>query len=92
MNTTEINATRLTTIRGPVATELVTASRNHLRQKARLVAIGRSVAGSGFVVTTGGDPVVDRWQAEGAPTCGATWSGDYSGVVPAEQRDGYIGD
>jgi hypothetical protein len=43
-------------------------------------------------VTTVGDPAVARWQDEGAPTCGTTWSGDYSKIVPAEQRDGYIGD
>ena len=49
------------------------------------------VAGSGFVITTGSDPAVTRWQDEGARTCSTTWSGDYSKVVPAEQRDGYIG-
>ena len=29
---------------------------------------------------------------EGAPTCGATWAGDYSDVLPADQRDDYIGE
>lgn len=39
-----------------------------------------------------GDPAVARWRGEGAQTCNTIWSGDYSTVVPAEQRDGYIGD
>lgn len=54
MTTNEINTSRLHTIRGPVATALVAITRNRLRNRPRLVAIGRSVAGSGFVVTTGG--------------------------------------
>ena len=54
MNTAEINTSRLDTIRGPVATELVAVARNRLRNRPRLVAIGRSVRGSSFVVTTGG--------------------------------------
>ena len=54
----EINARRLDTIRGPVATELVAIPRNRLRLRKRVIAIGRSVAGSGFVVTTGGAATV----------------------------------
>ena len=38
-----------------------------------------------------GDPAVARWAGEGAPTCGATWTGDYSDVLPADQRDNHIG-
>lgn len=37
-----------------------------------------------------GDPAVARWASEGAPSCGATWTGDYD-VLPADQRDDYIG-
>jgi hypothetical protein len=54
MNTAEINTQRLHTIRGPVATALVAITRNRLRNYPRVIAIGRSVAGSGFVIATGG--------------------------------------
>ena len=37
----------------------------------RLIAVGRSEAGQPFTVIS--DPAFVRWQAEGAPTCGATW-------------------
>ncbi len=57
MTTPDINAQRLDILTGPVATELVAITRNHLRRR-RLVAIGRSVAGRGFVVTTGGAATV----------------------------------
>jgi hypothetical protein len=56
MNTAEINAARLHTIRGPVATALVAITRNRLRNYPRVIAIGRSVAGSGLVITTGEIP------------------------------------
>lgn len=37
-----------------------------------------------------GDPAVATWASEGAPTCGATWEGDYN-VDSAENREDYIG-
>lgn len=39
-----------------------------------------------------GDPVAARWAGEGAPSCGATWTGNYDSVLPADQRDDYIGE
>lgn len=53
MNTAEINTSRLDTIRGPVATELVAIARNRLRKRPRMIAIGTGT-GRGFVITTGG--------------------------------------
>jgi hypothetical protein len=53
MNTAEINTSRLETIRGPVATELVAVARNRLRRRPRVIAIGTGT-GRGFVITTGG--------------------------------------
>jgi hypothetical protein len=51
MNTAEINTQRLDTIRGPVATALVTITR--LRRRPRVIAIGTGT-GRGFVIATGG--------------------------------------
>jgi len=53
MNTAEINTSRLDTIRGPVATELVAVARNRLRRRPCVIAIGTGT-GRGFVITTGG--------------------------------------
>ena len=53
MNTAEINTSRLETIRGPVATELVAVARNRLRRRPRVIAIGTGT-GRGLVITTGG--------------------------------------
>ena len=39
-----------------------------------------------------GDPAVAQWAGEGAPTCGATWTGDYSDVDSDANRDDYIGE
>lgn len=38
-----------------------------------------------------GDPLYAQWVAEGSPTCGCDWLGDYE-VLPATWRDDYIGD
>lgn len=53
MNTSDINTTRDTLVRGPVANLLVAFARNHIQPK-RVVAIGRCVNGGGFVIKTGG--------------------------------------
>ena len=53
MTTNEINATRLATVRGPVATALVAITRNRSRRRPRVIAIGTGT-GRGFVITTGG--------------------------------------
>ena len=37
------------------------------------------------------DPLFVLWKAEGAPTCGSRWNGNYN-VLPAYQRDGYVGE
>lgn len=37
-----------------------------------------------------GDPTVATWAGEGAPSCGATWTGD-NNVEPSEKREDYIG-
>lgn len=37
-----------------------------------------------------GDPAVATWAAEGAPSCGADWSGNYD-VDSAENREDHIG-
>jgi hypothetical protein len=38
------------------------------------------------------DPALAQWQADGSPRCGCSWNGDYSSVLPQEQRYGYIGE
>lgn len=37
------------------------------------------------------DPAYVAWQADGALTCGCTWTGDYSDVEPADNRSDHIG-
>lgn len=37
------------------------------------------------------DPNYVAWMAEGGVSCGATWGGDFSGVLAAEDRDDWIG-
>ena len=54
MNTAEINAQRLAAALDFIATEIAFLRERIAARPPRLVAIGRSVAGSGFVVTTGG--------------------------------------
>lgn len=94
MTTNEINATRLDLYNGNEATLLVAATRWRLlaqEQQRRIVAIS-----NGFVVTAPvapvNDPAVEKWIADGAPTCGCRWTGNYSDVEPTENRPGYIGD
>ncbi len=36
-----------------------------------------------------GDPLAARWQAEGAPSCDATW--ESVDALPDEDRDDYVG-
>lgn len=98
MTTSEINGQRLDIFSGPGTTALVATVRERLRviDRRRIIAIGRSVQGSGFVVTAptqpASDPAVAKWVADGAPTCDSRWAGNYSGIEPAENRPGYIGD
>lgn len=61
-----------TTMPSPVATDV------------RLIAIGRSESGRPFTVVS--DPAFVRWQAEGAQSCGATWS-DEELAEAEEQAD-----
>lgn len=42
-----------------------------VQPKRRIIAIGRSAASQPFTVAS--DPLLVRWQAEGAPSCNATW-------------------
>ena len=58
-----------------------------VQPKRRIIAIGRSAAGQPFTVVS--DPLLVRWQAEGAPSCNATWRNIT--VLPEEQREGYVG-
>jgi len=56
----------------------------------RLIAIGRSEAGQPFIVIS--DPAFVRWQAEGAPSCGATWEEEtpfVCNVCEVQIEDGY---
>lgn len=56
---------------------------------------GRSVAqsfGGLYASAYTGDPAVARWTGEGAPSCGATWDGDYRDVDVAANRDDYVGE
>jgi hypothetical protein len=39
-----------------------------------------------------GDPNAARWQAEGRPSCGASWADAYKDVLPAEEREDYVGE
>ena len=64
---------------------------------AKWIAEGKAAAVTG---DTAGLWNIVQWAAyhitvvlpgEGAPTCGATWAGEYSDVLPADQRDDYIG-
>lgn len=55
-----------------------------LATDVRLIAIGRSESGRPFTVVS--DPAFVRWQAEGASTCGATWS-DEELAETEEQAD-----
>lgn len=50
-----------------------------VQPKRRIIAIGRSAAGQPFTVVS--DPLLFRWQAEGAPSCGATWQDEEVGAV-----------
>ena len=43
------------------------------------------------IVPSQSDPMYAQWIAEGSPSCGCDWTGDYE-VLPADQRDDYIGD
>ena len=61
-----------TTVPSPVATDV------------RLIAIGRSEAGQPVTVVS--DPAFVRWQAEGASTCGATWSDKELAALPIIER------
>jgi hypothetical protein len=37
------------------------------------------------------DKNYDAWLADGAPTCGATWEGEYEDVLAGDMRDDYVG-
>lgn len=37
------------------------------------------------------DPALALWHADGCPVGGFTWDGDYSDILPADQREDWIG-
>lgn len=50
----------------------------------RIIAIGLGATGQPFTVVS--DPLLVRWQAEGAPSCGATWQDEEVGLPPISER------
>ena len=60
------------------------------RKLFRIIAIGRSDNGQPFKVVS--DPYYVQWLQDGAPSCGATWDGDYSDLLPAWQREDWVGE
>ena len=67
-----------------------TQRQRQITHAKRIIAIGRCANGGAFQVIR--DPLCHRWQVEGAPLCRPKWDGDYNDVLPAEQREDYIGE
>lgn len=68
--------------------------------KPEMIADGERFNGGDFgiamlpaysVVFVVSDANVAAWTAEGKPTCGCAWTGDYSDVAPAEERSDHVG-
>jgi len=68
--------------------------------KPEMIADGERFNGGDFgiamlpaysVVFVVSDPAAAAWTAEGKPTCGGAWDGDYSDVAPAEERCDHVG-